>query len=128
MNNKLLKGTVLLSSASMLSKILGFVYVIPFTALVGTGGIALYGYAYSPYVIMLSLSTMGIPLAVSGLVSKYYHMGQYGVLKKLWKLGIFLMVTSGVLCFLFLYFSAAQLADLVARNPRMGTPERASPL
>ena len=52
----------ILTMATMISKMLGFIYVIPFTAMVGTGGYVLYTYAYRPYTIMLSIATMGLPL------------------------------------------------------------------
>ncbi len=63
--SKVLKGTALLSRATMISRILGFIYFFPFQLLVGTQGVALYGYAYSWYGILLSFSTAGIPIAVS---------------------------------------------------------------
>lgn len=68
-----MRGTLLLTASSLLTKILGFIYIIPFTALVGTSGYALYKYAYGPYTLMLSLSTMGLPLAVSKFRSCYTY-------------------------------------------------------
>ncbi|SDP47940.1 Polysaccharide biosynthesis protein [Litchfieldia salsa] len=52
MESKLLRGTFFLTSASLLSKVLSFIYIIPFTALVGTQGYVLYKYAYGPYTIL----------------------------------------------------------------------------
>ncbi len=48
-----IRGTIFLTMATMISKMLGFIYVIPFTAMVGTSGYVLYTYAYRPYTIML---------------------------------------------------------------------------
>ena len=50
-----IRGTIFLTMATMISKMLGFIYVIPFTAMVGTSGYVLYTYAYRPYTIMLTL-------------------------------------------------------------------------
>ena len=36
-----LRGTIFLTMATMISKMLGFIYVIPFTAMVGTSGYVL---------------------------------------------------------------------------------------
>ena len=55
----------------VISKILGIIYVIPFYAIIGEQGGALYGYAYNIYSIFLSLSTAGVPLAVSKIISEY---------------------------------------------------------
>ncbi len=113
MKNNILRGTVLLSSASFLSKILGFIYIIPFTALVGSGGYALYKYAYGPYTIMLSISTMGIPLAISQMVSKYDHLERDDIIQKILKSGLVFMVISGIISFIFLYAASPFLAGIV---------------
>lgn len=57
MNNKLVRGTLFLTAATLISKILGFVYIIPFMNLVGDEGYALYKYAYGPYGLMNCWST-----------------------------------------------------------------------
>ena len=109
----LMRGTLLLTASSLLTKILGFIYIIPFTALVGTSGYALYKYAYGPYTLMLSFSTMGLPLAVSKYVSKYNGLGNYRAGQDLLKAGLLLMTITGIIGFLVLYTMAPWLAELV---------------
>ena len=46
-------------------------YVIPFYAIVGVQGAALYAYAYNIYGLFLEISTIGIPNAISKLVNEY---------------------------------------------------------
>ena len=113
MDRKLMRGTLWLSMSSLLTKILGFIYIIPFTALVGASGYALYKYAYGPYTLMLSLSTMGLPLAVSKYVSKYNGLGNYRAGQDLLKVGLVLMTITGILGFLVLYSLAPWLAEIV---------------
>ncbi|WP_462406645.1 putative polysaccharide biosynthesis protein [Gracilibacillus sp. Marseille-QA3620] len=113
MENKFIRGTFFLTVASLISKILGFIYIIPFTALVGTQGYALYKYAYGPYTILLSISTIGLPLAVSKFVSKYNELGNYRVGLTLLRYGMYLMVISGIISFTILYFSAPFLAGIL---------------
>lgn len=108
-----LRGTFFLTIATMISKMLGFIYVIPFTAMVGTGGYVLYTYAYRPYTIMLSIATMGLPLAVSKMVSKYNELDDYYTVKRVLKSGLIFMVFMGVISFLLLYCLAPQLARIV---------------
>ncbi|PGZ97552.1 transporter [Bacillus pseudomycoides] len=108
-----LRGTFFLTIATMISKMLGFIYVIPFTAMVGTGGYVLYTYAYRPYTIMLSIATMGLPLAVSKMVSKYNELDDYYTVKRVLKSGLIFMVFMGVISFLLLYCLAPQLAKIV---------------
>jgi O-antigen/teichoic acid export membrane protein len=111
-----IRGTVFLTMSTMISKMLGFVYVIPFMALVGTSGYVLYTYAYRPYTIMLSIATMGLPLAVSKMVSKYNQLGDYHTVKRVLRSGIVFMICMGVLSFLLLYTLAPNLAALVVDN------------
>lgn len=110
MSNKILKGTMLLTGAAFLSKFLGMIYVIPFNALVGDQGGALYYYAYNPYTILISLSTVGIPLAVSKIVSRYNSLGYYDVGFKVFRSGLYLMFLTGFIAFVCLFFSAEWLA------------------
>ncbi|KEK24970.1 putative polysaccharide biosynthesis protein [Bacillus gaemokensis] len=108
-----LRGTLFLTMATMISKMLGFIYVIPFTAMVGTSGYVLYTYAYRPYTIMLSIATMGLPLAVSKMVSKYDELNDYHTVKRVLKSGLFFMIFMGIASFLVLYMLAPYLAKLV---------------
>ena len=113
MKDQLLKGTFILTLATIISKILGFIYVIPFTYLVGTQGNILFEYAYKPYAIMLSLSTMGIPLAISKFVSKYEEKKERGATQKLFKASLLIMSLSGLVSFLLLYGFAPHIASIV---------------
>ena len=65
-----LAGAAISTIGIVLCKIIGLVYVIPFYAIIGTQGGALYSYAYSIYSVFLTLSSTGIPLAISKMVSE----------------------------------------------------------
>ncbi|MGM8213396.1 putative polysaccharide biosynthesis protein [Virgibacillus sp. W0430] len=110
------RGTMLLTGASFLSKFLGMIYVIPFNALVGGQGGALYYYAYNPYTILISISTVGVPLAVSKFVSKYNSLGDYETGMRMFRSGLILMAATGILSFLILFFSADWLAHLMVEG------------
>ncbi|MDX8047466.1 polysaccharide biosynthesis protein [Gracilibacillus sp. S3-1-1] len=109
-SNNFLRGTLLLTGASFLSKFLGMIYVIPFTNMVGATGMSLYQMAYTPYTILLSLSTVGIPLAVSKFVSKYNLLGDYYTSRRILKIGSIIMLIMGVIAFLVMYFGADFIA------------------
>ncbi|MBD1223871.1 oligosaccharide flippase family protein [Virgibacillus halodenitrificans] len=108
--SNIVRGTMLLTGASFLSKFLGMIYVIPFNALVGETGGTLFAYAYTPYSIFISISTVGVPLAVSKFVSKYNAVGDYETGMRMFKAGISLMAVTGFLAFLTMFFSADWLA------------------
>ena len=51
------KGAFITTLGIIISKVLGIIYVIPFHAIIGEQGGALYGYAYTIYLIFMSLSS-----------------------------------------------------------------------
>lgn len=119
MSSKLLKGTFILTLGTIISKVLGLLYIIPFNDIVGSAGQALYSYSYVPYQIFISIATAGVPLAVSKYISKYNALEEYAVGRKLFKSGLFVMLASGILSFLMLYFLAPYLSPLVIPNSEM---------
>ncbi|WP_017726510.1 putative polysaccharide biosynthesis protein [Halalkalibacterium ligniniphilum] len=112
-DSKLLRGTMVLTAATLISKILGFIYIVPFTEIVGQTGIALYGYGYTQYTVLLSLATLGVPIAVSKFVSKYQSLGDYETGYRLFRSGLVFMSITGVLAFLFLFLAAPFLASRI---------------
>lgn len=109
----IVRGAFLLTAASFLSKFLGMIYVIPFNAMVGEEGIALYTYAYLPYSILITIATVGIPLAVSKFVSKYNSLGDYYTGMRMFKTGMSIMALTGIVAFLALFFSAELIAKQI---------------
>lgn len=74
-SNYLVQGTIL-AAASIFAKIIGMIYRVPLTHILGDEGNAYYGSANSIYSILLMISTFSLPLAVSRLVSERLHKGQ----------------------------------------------------
>jgi O-antigen/teichoic acid export membrane protein len=112
MSSKLLRGTFILSLGTLLSKVLGLFYVIPFYDIVGEEGTTLYQFSYVPYTIFISIATAGIPLAVSKFISKYNALEEYAVGRRLFKSGLLIMLISGICAFLIMYLSAPLLAKM----------------
>ncbi|WP_280769987.1 putative polysaccharide biosynthesis protein [Salipaludibacillus daqingensis] len=110
---QLIRGTMILTASIFISKMLGLIYIFPFTAIVGHDGIALYSYGYTPYTVMLSLATLGVPLAVSKFVSKYNALGDYRTGQRLLKSGLIIMTITGIFAFLALFFLAEPIANQV---------------
>ncbi|MEH7442540.1 polysaccharide biosynthesis protein [Bacillus sp. JJ1122] len=112
MSSKLLRGTFILTLGTIISKVLGLFYVIPFYAIVKEHGTALYSFSYIPYTIFISIATAGVPLAVSKFIAKYNAMEEYAVGRKLFKSGLVVMLASGVISFLIMYITAPFLAEI----------------
>ena len=114
------KGAFITTLGIVIAKILGILYVIPFHAVIGDKGGALYGYAYTIYTVFMSLASAGIPLAISKLVSEYQTLGYYGAKKRVFIIGKRIALILGLICFLIILICAPLLAKAVLGNVHGG--------
>ena len=110
------KGALITTLGIVIAKILGILYVIPFHAIIGDEGGALYGYAYTIYTLFVSLASAGIPLAISKLVSEYQTMGYYRAKRRVFLLGRKLAILTGFISFIIILITAPLLAKAVLGN------------
>ena len=80
-NDFIAQGSIL-AIASILVRVMGMIYRIPMTAIIGDKGNGFYSYAYSVYTILLLLSSYSLPLAVSKMVSAKAQLGQWRNVKR----------------------------------------------
>lgn len=104
----------------VICKVIGLLYVVPFYAMISVAGGALYSYAYSIYTLFLSLSTSGIPAAMSKIISEYNSLGYNNTKVKVYKIGLTLMMVLGVTGFLLMMIFAPQLAHMLIGNMKGG--------
>ncbi len=108
-----INGALIATVGIVVTKFLGILYVIPFYAIIGESSIALYGYAYTIYNLFLSLSTVGIPPAMSKLISEYNTLEYYDTKQRAYKLGKTLLIALGILLFIIMFFGAPFIANQV---------------
>lgn len=118
--NSFMQGAFIATLGIVLSKILGIIYVIPFYAIIGAQGGALYGYGYSIYSIFLGISQAGIPLAISKIVSEYNVLGYYDAKRRTFKLGKKVLAMLGVISFIIMFLFAKPLALLIIGDIKGG--------
>lgn len=70
-NKKILSGALILGIGAFLSKLLGAIYRIPLTRVIGGTGLGLYQMIFPVYALLLDLSGAGVPNAVAKLISSY---------------------------------------------------------
>lgn len=108
-----IKGAMISTIGVILCKVIGLVYVIPFYAIIGVQGSALYSYAYSIYGIFLSLSNSGIPVAMSKVISEYNSLEYYNTKERTYKMGMRIIETLGFIFFIVLILFAPNIAHLI---------------
>lgn len=108
-----LDGALIATIAIFFTKFLGIIYVIPFYNIVGTQGGALYGYAYNIYNLFLIISSAGIPLAISKLVSEYNALKQYKEKEYLFQSSKKVIFIFSFISFLICFIFAPQIANII---------------
>lgn len=70
MKNKFIKSTIILIIGGMITKILGMIIKIVLTRTIGTEGISLYMLVLPTFNLFISLCNLGVPTAITKLVSE----------------------------------------------------------
>ena len=108
-----IEGTVIATAAIVITKILGMLYVIPFYAMIGIQGSALYAYAYNIYVIFLDISSAGLPVAISKIIKEYNTLGMMDAKVRAYRLGKKIINIVSVAAFIILFIFAEAIATLI---------------
>lgn len=96
-DSKFIKGAIIITIANIIVKIFGAVYRIPLRGILGKEGMGLFMAVYPLYSMMLSISTAGVPLAVSKLVSEKVALKNYAGARQVFRVSLTLMLASGLL-------------------------------
>ena len=89
-----LGGVLVLTVANIITKIIGLVFKIPLTNMLGNEGMGYFNTAYQIYTWLYMLSTAGVPVALSLMIAERRAQGKYAEEKKLFyiTLGFFAVV------------------------------------
>ena len=109
--NSFLQGTLIASFSLIFIKILGALYVIPFYKIIGEDGGTLYSYAYNIYSLFLNISTAGIPIAMSMIISEYLALEMYDAKERSKKVGTKMICFLAIMSFCIVFFGS----DILAR-------------
>ncbi len=87
-----LHGAALLALATAIVKIIGAFYKIPLKLIIGDQGYGYFITAYDIYTVLLMISTAGLPIAMSRMISQASSLGNYNQVRRIYATarGIFL--------------------------------------
>ena len=91
-------GAAILAGAVAVTKLLGALYKIPLGNLLDREGMAHFYAAYNVYSLLLVLSTAGLPVALSRMVSRAAAQRRYGAVRRCLHLGLALLAALGLVC------------------------------
>ena len=80
-----LHGAALLAAATAIVKVIGALYKIPLNAIIGEQGFGYFYTAYEIYSVLLLISTAGLPVAMSRMISAANSLGHYRQVKQIYR-------------------------------------------
>ena len=119
-----LGGAAILAAAVAIVKIIGFFYKVPLNNILGEVGKTYFQTAYEIYNVLLTVSTAGLPLAISKLTSQAHAQGRENQKRKIFRTAIWLFFALGLVGALLMFFGAEQLAAF-QNNEMAAQPIRA---
>ena len=118
--NSFIEGAVITYGAIVITKLLGALYNIPFYEIIDRRGSVIYSFAYSIYVLFLDISTSGIPIAISIVISEYASKGMYKTKEKAYSIGLKIVVAVSVIAFFILQIFAEPIVTFFIQDMTEG--------
>ncbi|MBC8591237.1 putative polysaccharide biosynthesis protein [Wansuia hejianensis] len=115
-DNNFIKSAAILSLAGVLVKVLGAVYRIPLGNIIKEEGMGYYQTAYPFYVLLLTISTAGFPVAIAKLVAERKALGDHKGAYKVFKVALIGLSFGGVLTSLFLMANARHIVSYLGNK------------
>ena len=90
-----LHGAALLAIATAIVKVIGALYKIPLNAIIGEQGFGYFYTAYDIYSVLLLISSAGLPVAMSRMLSAANSLGRYQQVRQIYRVSQTLFLALG---------------------------------
>lgn len=108
-------GVLILTISNILVKAIGLLFKIPLHDILGDEGMGYFNAAYTIYTAFFMISTAGLPVAISYMVSRSRAAGNFKQVKKVSRIAFLLFLLIGAVGSLALYFGADFFATTVSK-------------
>ncbi|HHX71500.1 MAG TPA: polysaccharide biosynthesis protein [Clostridiales bacterium] len=115
--SKMASGAIILILANFIVKLVGVVYKIPLTNILGDEGMGYLSSAYEIYQLILAICASGGALAMSRMVAESYALGHFAEVRKLFRLTLLTMFVVGLLGTLVMFFGGRAFAIQIDNEP-----------
>ncbi len=109
-------GVLLLSASTLLVKIIGLAFKIPMLSYLGTEGMGYFNSAYEIYALLCTVSTAGLPVALSMLVSTAKARGNGREVKRVYRTALLVFLTFGICGSAVMMCFAKHISEIIG-NP-----------
>ena len=111
-------GAAILAASAILVKVIGAIYRIPLGNILSDEVMADYNSAYNIYNFFLTISTAGLPVALSKTISEANALGRHNQVQRTFRVAFLTFLTLGLISFFCMTVLAAPMAQVVISNPK----------
>lgn len=98
LKNNFISGALVLSLGGLFAKILGALYRIPLTNIIGSYGMGLYQLVFPAYILFLTVAQAGVPVALSKLIAEKNQLNAEDQGRKIFRCSFVALLISGAFC------------------------------
>ncbi|MBQ9663979.1 MAG: polysaccharide biosynthesis protein [Oscillospiraceae bacterium] len=120
-----LHGAAILTLGVVIMKILGAIYKVPLANILGDYGYGIFLSTYNVYNIFFTLSTAGLPVALSRMIAVTNANGKIATREKTFRTAILTFAVIGTVFSMIMFFGNHWLADFYLRKPDAALSVRA---
>ena len=108
-----LHGAALLAVATAVVKLIGAFYKIPLKMIIGDQGYGYFTTAYDIYSVLLMISTAGLPIAMSRMISQSNSLGHHNQVRQVYKTSRAIFLGLGIVSSLLMIVGCRWLANIL---------------
>jgi stage V sporulation protein B len=120
--SKFLKGTFILLIAGLITRVLGFINRIVIARSIGEEGVGLYMMAYPTFILVVTLTQMGLPVAISKNIAEAQAKGNHQEVKKILVVSLAITISLSLIFTPALILLAPILSTTLFTDPRTYYP------
>lgn len=120
--SKFLKGTFILLIAGLITRVLGFIYRIVLARSIGEEGVGLYMMAYPTFILVVTITQLGLPVAISKNIAEAEARGNYAEIKKILVVSLATTIGLSIIITPALIFLAPILSTILFTDHRTFYP------
>ncbi|MBR1660092.1 MAG: polysaccharide biosynthesis protein [Oscillospiraceae bacterium] len=110
-------GAAILAAGVVIMKILGMLYKVPLQNILGDTGYGYFNAAYSVYNVLLTVSTAGLPVALSRMISEANTLERPRQAQRTFRIALVVLTALGALLSLLMFLFPTDMAVLMVHQP-----------
>lgn len=107
-----IKGAGIIAAGGLIAKLLGLFFKIPIGRILDSFGYGLYYNSYNIYNLLLTISIVGIPVAISKMVAERASVKNYYGVSRVFNISMIFLIVVGTITSLIMFFGANAIINI----------------